>query len=326
MSTTPAPTPHTGLQVQHLRVSLPEGAQVLRDVSFQLDKGQTLGLVGESGCGKSMTALALMGLLPEGAQQSGEMCWGGQALHRLSEAEWCTWRGARLAMVFQEPMTALNPLHTIGHQIAEGLRLHHRLSRAEAETHALQWLERVHMPQAADRLRAYPHQLSGGQRQRVVLAMALACGPELLVADEPTTALDAHVQREVLDLMRDLVAQQGMSLLLISHDLAVMAQRVQQVAVMYAGEVVEMGPTEAVFAQPRHPYTQALMAARPRLGLARGTRLPVLPGRVPASTAQIPGCAFAPRCGRAQAGCHQQAPVMDDSPHRVRCWHPLEAA
>lgn len=326
MSTTAPTTAHTGLRVHQLQVRLPGGAQVLREVSFSLEKGQTLGLVGESGCGKSMTALALMGLLPEGAQQSGELWWSGQALHRMDEAEWCTWRGARVAMVFQEPMTALNPLHTIGQQIAEGLRLHQRLSRAEAETHALQWLERVHMPQAAQRLRAYPHQLSGGQRQRVVLAMALACGPELLVADEPTTALDAHVQREVLDLMRDLVAEQGMSLLLISHDLAVMAQRVQQVAVMYAGEVVEIGPTEAVFAQPRHPYTQALLAARPRLGLPRGTRLPVLPGRVPASTAQIPGCAFAPRCGRAQAGCHQQAPGMNEGPHRVRCWHPLEAA
>ena len=326
MSTTAPTTAHTGLQVRHLRVSLPGGAQVLRDVSFCVDKGQTLGLVGESGCGKSMTALALMGLLPEGAEQSGEMWWGNHALHRMTEAEWCTWRGARVAMVFQEPMTALNPLHTIGHQIAEGLRLHHRLGRLEAEAQALQWLERVHMPQAAQRLRAYPHQLSGGQRQRVVLAMALACGPKLLVADEPTTALDAHVQREVLDLMRNLVAQEGMSLLLISHDLAVMAQRVQQVAVMYAGEVVEIGPTEAVFAHPRHPYTQALMAARPRLGLPRGTRLPVLPGRVPSSTAQWQGCAFAPRCGRVQPGCQQQAPHWDEAPHRVRCWHPVEAA
>ncbi|TDM05780.1 MAG: ABC transporter ATP-binding protein [Ideonella sp. MAG2] len=315
-----------GLRVQQLAVRLPGGAQVLRDVSFQLGAGQTLGLVGESGCGKSMTALALMGLLPEGAQIGGEMWWGEQALHTLDEAAWCRWRGARVAMVFQEPMTALNPLHTVGQQIAEGLRLHQGLQRREALDCALQWLERVRMPQAAQRLQAYPHQLSGGQRQRVVLAMALACGPELLVADEPTTALDAQVQREVLDLMTDLVTAQGMSLLLISHDLAVMAQRVQQVAVMYAGEVVEIGPTESVFARPRHPYTQALMAARPRLGLPRGTRLPVLPGRVPASHTKIQGCAFAPRCARAQAACTQQPPSLDEGAHQVRCWQPLESS
>ena len=326
MSTAPAPAAQAGLEVRGLRVGLPGGGAVLRDVSFALAPGHTLGLVGESGCGKSMTALALMGLLPEGAVQQGEITLSGHALHTLNEADWCAWRGARVAMVFQEPMSALNPLHTIGHQIAEGLRLHRSLSHREAQAQALQWLERVHMPQAVERLQAYPHQLSGGQRQRVVLAMALACKPELLVADEPTTALDAHVQREVLDLLSTLVAEQGMSLLLISHDLAVMARRVQQVAVMYAGEVVERGPTEAVFAHPRHPYTQALMAARPRLGLPRGTRLPVLPGRVPASTTPIQGCAFAPRCARAQAACHQQAPTLDDGQHRVRCWHPGAAA
>jgi peptide/nickel transport system ATP-binding protein len=211
------------LQVQDLHVHLPTSAgqaHALRGLSFTLDKGQTLGVIGESGCGKSLTALAIMGLLPEGAQVTGSIRLNGQELLALKESELCRWRGARMAMVFQEPMTALNPLHTIAHQIAEPLRLHQGLDARAARARALQLLERVQLPRARERLDAYPHQLSGGQRQRVMISMALACAPDLLIADEPTTALDVTVQKEVLDLIGQLVREDGMGLLLISHDLA----------------------------------------------------------------------------------------------------------
>ncbi|MFY8089299.1 MAG: ABC transporter ATP-binding protein, partial [Rubrivivax sp.] len=291
----------------HLTLASPRGPlPALRGLTLRLERGQTLGLVGESGCGKSLTALAIMGLLPESAQLSGAITFDGRALTSLDDAAMGRVRGARIGMVFQEPMTALNPLHRIGRQIAEPLRLHRGMDSASARAEALRLLERVKMPQAAARLNAYPHQLSGGQRQRVVIAMALACGPQLLVADEPTTALDATVQREVLDLIDELVADSGMALLLISHDLGLMADRVEQLAVMYAGQVVEQGATAEVFARPQHPYTQGLLAARPRLGLARGTRLATIPGRVPDLLALPSGCSFAPRCPRADAAC--QAP------------------
>jgi peptide/nickel transport system ATP-binding protein len=234
-------------------------------------------------------------------------------------------------MVFQEPMTALNPLHTVGRQIAEPLRLHRGLDRAAARAEALRLLQRVQLPQAAQRLDAYPHQLSGGQRQRVVIAIALACGPDLLIADEPTTALDVTVQREVLDLIASLVADAGMALLLVSHDLAVMADRVEQLAVMYAGCIVESGPTAQVFAQPLHPYTRGLFAARPRIGLARGTRLATIPGRVPALHERPAGCAFAKRCALAIDACRAgEPPETAPAPgRRVRCIRagaPLAAA
>ena len=244
------------LEVSDLRVTLatPRGpADALRGISFAIHRGQTLGLIGESGCGKSITALALMGLLPDNATVSGSLRFGGRELVGLPEHDWCQLRGNRLAMVFQEPMTALNPLHTIGQQIGESLRLHKRLDAGAARAEALRLLERVQLPQAAQRLDAYPHQLSGGQRQRVVIAIALACGPDLLIADEPTTALDVTIQREVLDLIGQLVAEDGMALLLISHDLGVMAESVQQLMVMYGGTVVESGPTEAVFGRLAHP-------------------------------------------------------------------------
>lgn len=301
------------LSVRDLRITLPTAhgpAEALRGVSFSLDRGQTLGLIGESGCGKSMTALALMGLLPDRAQLSGSIRFDGQELTTLDEAAWCRLRGARLGMVFQEPMSALNPLHTVGRQIGESLRLHRGLGGAEARAEALRLLERVQLPQAAQRLDAYPHQLSGGQRQRVVIAIALACGPDLLVADEPTTALDVTIQREVLDLLAGLVADTGMAMLLVSHDLAVMADRVQRLMVMYAGEVVESGPAEAVFSQPAHPYTRGLLAARPRLGLPRGTRLATIPGRVPELHEMPSGCAFADRCPRVQDACRWAPPPV----------------
>jgi len=299
------------LEVDHLRVTLQTSrgaADALRGVSFSLDRGQTLGLIGESGCGKSITALGLMGLLPEGARVAGSIRFDGQELTTLDEAQLCRLRGNRIGMVFQEPMTALNPLHTVGRQIAESLRLHKALSGGAARAEALRLLERVQLPQARERLDAYPHQLSGGQRQRVVIAIALACGPDLLVADEPTTALDVTVQREVLDLILELVREDGMGLLLISHDLGVMADTVQRLLVMYGGTVVESGPTAAVFERLAHPYTRGLFAARPRLGLPRGTRLATIAGRVPELADMPAGCPFADRCDRVVDACRAAPP------------------
>ena len=312
------------LRVRDLRVALqtPRGpALALRGLDFAIARGQTLGLIGESGCGKSITALALMGLLPEGAHVSAPIALDGRELVDLPEDDWCTLRGNRMAMVFQEPMTALNPLHPIGRQIGESLRLHRGLDGAAARAQALRLLERVQLPQAARRLDAYPHQLSGGQRQRVVIAIALACGPDLLVADEPTTALDVTIQREVLDLIAELVAEDGMALLLISHDLGVMAQTVQHMMVMYGGTVVESGPTAEVFARLAHPYTRGLFAARPRLGLARGTRLATIAGRVP-ELADLPaGCPFAERCAWAIDACRAAPPPARPvgPSHEARC-------
>ena len=321
------------LEVADLRVTLRTArgaADALREVSFTMERGETLGLIGESGCGKSITALALMGLLPEGAKVAGSIRFHGTELTTLPEAAYCKLRGNRIGMVFQEPMTALNPLHTVGRQIGESLRLHKGLSAAAARAEALRLLERVHLPQAAQRLDSYPHQLSGGQRQRVVIAIALACGPDLLVADEPTTALDVTIQREVLDLIAELVREDGMGLVLISHNLGVMADRVQRLFVMYGGTVVESGPTAEVFARRAHPYTQGLFAARPRLGLARGTRLPTIAGRVP-ELADLPrGCSFAERCLHAADDCRVALPgpvsVAPTAPHETSTNHAADAA
>ncbi len=312
------------LEVTDLRVTLQTArgpADALRGVSFAMQRGDTVGLIGESGCGKSITALALMGLLPEGARVGGSIRFDGQELTALDEAALCRLRGARIGMVFQEPMTALNPLHTVGRQIAESLRLHRGASRASARAEALRLLERVQLPQAAQRLDAYPHQLSGGQRQRVVIAIALACGPDLLVADEPTTALDVTIQREVLDLIAELVREDGMGLLLISHDLGVMADTVQRLLVMYGGTVVESGPTAEVFSRLAHPYTRGLFAARPRLGLPRGTRLATIAGRVPELIDLPAGCPFAERCALAIDACRQAMPPPSriGPGHDARC-------
>ncbi len=315
------------LDVTDLRVTLQTArgpADALRGVSFSLARGDTVGLIGESGCGKSITALALMGLLPDGATTSGSIRFDGQELTTLPEAQLCRLRGDRIGMVFQEPMTALNPLHTVGRQIAESLRLHKGLSGAAARAEALRLLERVQLPQAAQRLDAYPHQLSGGQRQRVVIAIALACGPDLLIADEPTTALDVTIQREVLDLIAELVREDGMGLLLISHDLGVMADTVQRMLVMYGGTVVESGPTAEVFRRLAHPYSRGLFAARPRLGLARGTRLATIPGRVPELPDMPAGCPFADRCPLVVDDCRARPAAGAVGDPRARCaLHPL---
>ena len=317
------------LEVDQLRVGLRTArgpAEALQGISFTLERGGTLGLIGESGCGKSITALALMGLLPDGASVQGSIRLDGRELVGLPEDDWCALRGNRVAMVFQEPMSALNPLHTIGRQIAESLRLHQRLDAGAARAQALRLLERVQLPQAARRLDAYPHQLSGGQRQRVVIAIALACGPDLLLADEPTTALDVTIQREVLELIGQLVAEDGMALLLISHDLGVMAETVDRMMVMYGGSIVESGPTASVFDRLAHPYTRGLFAARPRLGMGVGAdgakpRLHTIPGRVPELIDLPAGCPFADRCERVVSDCRTAPPpaMAVAAEHEVRC-------
>jgi len=323
-------TPPPLLQVTDLRVTLPTArgwAQALRGVSWRMERGQTVGLIGESGCGKSLTALALMGLLPERAQVSGSMVLQGQELVGMAEHPLCQWRGARMAMIFQEPMTALNPLHPIWKQIAEPLRLHQHMGVTEAKARALALLERVQLPRAKERLDAYPHQLSGGQRQRVMISIALACSPDLLIADEPTTALDVTVQKEVLALIKQLVNEDGMGLLLISHDLGLMQDQVDRVMVMYGGSVVESAPTPELFAHRAHPYTRGLFAARPRLSLARGTRLTTIPGSVPELMDLPAGCAFADRCNWAADECRHTPPQPENmalqnplgEPHTVSC-------
>jgi peptide/nickel transport system ATP-binding protein len=312
------------LDVADLSVTLPTAQgrlAALRGVSLTLERGATLGLVGESGCGKSLTALALMGLLPDGAHVAGLIRFDGRELTALDDKAMSALRGDRIGMVFQEPMTALNPVHRIGDQIAESLRLHKQMSVASARAEALRLLERVQLPRARERLDAYPHELSGGQRQRVVIAIALACRPDLLIADEPTTALDATIQREVLDLLDELRRDSGMALLLISHNLDVMAARVERLAVMYGGQIVESGPTREVFERRVHPYTRGLFAARPALGLARGTRLATIPGRVPALHEMPAGCAFAERCDFAVEACRVAPPLEQaaSTTHAVRC-------
>jgi len=296
-------------------------AQAVRNVGFSLGRGETLGLVGESGCGKSVTALALMGLLPDSAVVRGSIRLDGRELVGAADADYRKLRGNRISMIFQEPMTALNPMHTIGRQVAEPLRRHKGLSAAEAREEAIALLDRVGLPDAARRVDAYPHQFSGGQRQRVTIAMALACQPDLLIADEPTTALDVTIQGQILDLIADLVAERGMAMILISHDLGVIAENVQKMMVMYGGTVVESGATADVFARMGHPYTQGLFRARPNLGARKGTRLKTIAGTVP-ELADLPkGCAFSDRCQLVQDRCRAALPpVVQVGPgHGVRC-------
>ncbi len=329
--TQPLPSPRLPLpllDVAELRVGLDTSrgpADALRGISFSIRRGETVGLIGESGCGKSMTALALMGLLPLGARVSGSVRFDGQQLVGADESALCTLRGNRIGMIFQEPMTALNPLHTVGAQVAEPLRQHRGIGRTQARAEALRLLDRVRLPQAAQRLDAYPHQLSGGQRQRVMIAAALACGPDLLIADEPTTALDVTLQGEILDLIGELVRESGMALLLISHDLGVMARSVQRMLVMYGGTVVESGPTASVFERLAHPYTRGLFGARPRLGqaLVNGHKPPLLTiaGRVPELVDLPAGCPFADRCGLVIPACREAPPppVNVAPDHLARC-------
>ncbi len=306
----------------HVRLQTQRGpAEAVRGIGFSLERGETMGIVGESGCGKSITVLSLMGLLPPSAKVTGSIRFDGTELVGLGESAMCGIRGNRIGMIFQEPMTALNPVHTIAAQVGEPLRLHRDLTRAAARQQVLALLERVGIPDAATRLDAYPHQFSGGQRQRIGIAMALACRPDLLIADEPTTALDVTIQKQILDLIQGLVAERGMALILISHDLGVIAQNVSRMLVMYGGSVVESGPTAAVFAQQAHPYTRGLFAARPALGAPRGARLATIQGSVPELVDLPPGCPFAGRCSYTIDACHttRPPPTLLPGGHEVRC-------
>ena len=316
------------LQADQLRVDLRThrgSATAVRGVSFALERGDTLGLIGESGCGKSMTALALMGLLPDNARVHGSLKLDGQELVGLPDRDWRRLRGNRIAMIFQEPMTALNPVHRVGAQIAEPLMLHKGLPARAARERAIELMARVGIPEPARRADSFPHQFSGGQRQRIMIAMALACEPDVLIADEPTTALDVTVQQQILTLIRELVAERGMALVLISHDLGLIAQNVRRMLVMYGGAVVESGPADAVFRQPAHPYTRGLLAARPnlaqRLRAHRSDRLPTIAGTVPELFALPPGCPFAGRCPFTEHACWSEAPprVDLDGAHRFWC-------
>lgn len=301
------------LSVEDLSVSIGAGSgavPIVRNVSFSVGQGETLGIVGESGSGKSMTALSIMRLLPDTATTSGRVLLNDVDLLSLSEAEMCAVRGARIGMVFQEPMTALNPAHTVGHQVAEGLRLHRGLSARAAYDEAGGLLDLVGIPNARARLGDFPHQFSGGQRQRVVIAMALACKPDLLLADEPTTALDVTVQLQILELLEGLVADLGMSLIVISHDLGVIGRLCDKVMVMYAGQAVEYGTAAAVFDGASHPYTRGLFGALPEIHAGDGSRLYTIPGIVPSPMALPKGCKFADRCEYAVAGCREAEPAM----------------
>ncbi len=292
-------------------------------ISFQLAQGQRTGLIGESGSGKTLTALALLGLLPDTLSSSGHVLYDGMDLLALDERAMCRLRGDRLAMIFQEPMTALNPVMKIGEQVAEPLRLHRGMSRSAAHAAARQMLEHVHIPDAAEKMNAYPHQLSGGQRQRAMIAMAMACSPAILIADEPTTALDVTVQAQILHLLSELVDEQGSTLLLITHDLPVVATVCERVMVLYGGRIVESGPVDNVFSEPRHPYTRALLDAIPPLdGELPSRKLPAIPGAVPGLGQFPPGCPFRNRCPRATEVCEAMPPLEGDG-HLYACWHPL---
>lgn len=290
-------------------------------VSFRIARGETLALLGESGCGKSLTALALMGLLPgEAAVISGRIEYAGQELLTLNPQARRALRGSRMAMVFQEPMTSLNPVMNIGRQIAESVRLHQRLRGSELKKRCVELLDAVGIADAARRLGEYPHQLSGGMKQRVMIAIALAGDPELLIADEPTTALDVTIQAQILQLLASLQQERGMALLLITHDLGVAAQMADRVAVMYAGQVVEQGPREDFFNAPAHPYTQMLFRAQPDVE-QRGQVLAAIPGQVPSATTNIQGCRFASRCDRSMLRCQQEIPAWyGTSEWGVRCF------
>ncbi len=296
-------------------------------VSFTVYPGETLAIVGESGCGKSVTSLSILRLIaePPGKIVNGRLMFQGRDLIGLSEDAMRKVRGNEISMIFQEPMTSLNPVLTIGRQIGEALMLHRGMTRARALKRAEDMLTLVNIPEAARRIEQYPHQLSGGMRQRVMIAMALACNPRLLIADEPTTALDVTIQAQILDLMRDLKAKTGAAIVLITHDLGVVAEMAQRVVVMYAGRKVEEAPVDALFAHPRHPYTEGLLKSIPRLeaaGSNERARLTEIPGMVPSLKEDIAGCVFAPRCAYAVERCQREYPPLEEkSPgHYAACW------
>jgi peptide/nickel transport system ATP-binding protein len=318
------------LEIEDLQTHFrtPDGINRAVDgLSLTIKAGQTLALVGESGCGKSVTAMSVLRLIPEPPGRiAGRIAFDGRDLLALTRAEMRHIRGNDISMIFQEPMTSLNPVLTVGRQIREPLRLHQGLDRAGAEQRAVEMLALVGIPEPERRVDAYPHLLSGGMRQRVMIAMALACNPKLLIADEPTTALDVTVQAQILDLMRDLKRRVGAAIMLITHDLGVVAEVAEHVVVMYAGRKVEEAPARRLFGSPRHPYTQGLLGAVPKLGSSlagHATRLEEIPGLVPSLKRRIDGCVFAGRCPRATDVCRKAAPALQDKAagHWVACHH-----
>jgi peptide/nickel transport system ATP-binding protein len=320
------PVTDTVLDVQNLSVDIatPHGPlRAVRDVSFQVKRGETLCIVGESGCGKSITSLAVMSLLPAAAtRRAKKLSLLGEDLLAASPRRVNALRGNRMAMIFQEPMTALNPAYTIGDQLMEVHLVHRGGGAAKARERAIELLGKVGIASAAERLGQFPHQLSGGLRQRVMIAMALMCGPELLVADEPSTALDVTIQAQILRLLADLQSDLGIAMVLITHDLGVVARIAHRVAVMYAGEIVEEGSAERVFASPRHPYTRGLLSCIPVPGRTeRGGRLGTIAGVVPSLIGQIRGCSFRDRCAYARPECAVAVPVRREGAHAWRCIH-----
>ncbi|ODT37961.1 MAG: peptide ABC transporter substrate-binding protein [Lautropia sp. SCN 70-15] len=312
------------LDVQRLSVDIatPRGTlHAVRDVSFQVRRGETLCIVGESGCGKSITSLAIMSLLPRAAtRHAARLAFLGEDLSRAGARRINALRGNKMAMIFQEPMTALNPAYTIGNQLMEPWLQHRGGSQAQARDRAIELLGKVGIASAAERLGQYPHQLSGGLRQRVMIAMALMCGPELLIADEPSTALDVTIQAQILRLLADLQKDLGIAMVLITHDLGVVARIAHRVAVMYAGEVVEEGTAERLFASPRHPYTRGLLDCIPVPGRTEGGgRLGTIPGVVPSLIGAFRGCGFRDRCPHAQPACERTVPVRSAEDHAWRC-------
>jgi peptide/nickel transport system ATP-binding protein len=323
-------TDKTLLSIEDVMVDLPTPRGNLRAVdrvNLTLGAGQTLGVVGESGCGKTMLSRAILQLLPKKAKLSGRVMFDGQDLLQLSPEKLRKLRGRSLAVVFQDPMTSLNPVLTIGTQLIETLQEHLELDDAAAVRRGVELLAAVGIPAPEQRLAQYPHQLSGGMRQRVAIAIALSCEPKLLIADEPTTALDVTIQAQILDLLAREQRRRHMAMIIITHDLGVVAGRTDEVAVMYAGRVVERAPTPALFKKMRMPYTEALLAALPRLDSAPHTPLPAISGRPPDPTRPLLGCSFSPRCRYAVARCQTEKPALetaDTSAHQYACFHPIE--
>lgn len=319
------------LSVKNLAIDLARGEdkhRLVSDASWQLDAGETLAIVGESGSGKSLTALAVMGLLAdELAVAEGQILFDGVDLLSATQDELRDLRGPQVAMVFQEPMTSLNPVKSIGYQLTEGVRHHLGLSAKQAKTRALELLDQVGISDATQRLKQYPHQLSGGMRQRVMIAIALACKPRLILADEPTTALDVTIQAQILSLMSRLCREQGVGLVLITHNLGIVARHARRVVVMYGGRVVEEADAIQLYRQPRHPYTQGLLASVPRMDSNRDAELQPIAGAPPDPFDVISGCRFNPRCRYASDQCRSETPVLeDDADHSVACWNWLDVA
>jgi peptide/nickel transport system ATP-binding protein len=313
------------LSVRNLSVSA-EGLGLVHDVSFDVEAGERVGLIGESGSGKSLTALAVIGLLGDGLTATGQVVLDDEDLIAVTERRRCQLRGEKVAMIFQEPLTALNPTMRIGQQVGETLRIHRGLGKKAAARAALELLARVELPDPARYAEMYPHELSGGQRQRVMMASAISCDPELLLADEPTTALDVTVQKRVLELLDRLVAEEGCALLLITHDLAVISQMCDRIVTMYGGRVVETGPSADLLERPAHPYTAALLATSSAVSIddaVPGGELPTIAGSVPSAGRFPSGCPYRDRCAHGDHACTQMPALVGDAARLVACWHPL---